>query len=149
MAELTPSQTIGPFFHEATRWMVGTDVDLPGTVLITGRVLDAEGSAVNDALLEIAFGQPFGSRQPIQRVFSDEAGAFGFRMPTDQVAHVTIFARGLLRHLFTRVYLDPGQVPSAVPAARRGTLVALPAGTTFVWDVRLRGDSETVFFDLG
>ena len=64
--------------------------------------------------------------------------------------------RGLLRHLYTRVYfdddpaLDRDPILSLVPAERRPTLLAHCAGDGATWDfvVRLQGDHETVFFDL-
>ncbi|WP_454726552.1 MULTISPECIES: protocatechuate 3,4-dioxygenase subunit alpha [Cupriavidus] len=69
---------------------------------------------------------------------------------------VSLFMRGLLRHLTTRLYFpdetqanacDP--VLSRVPAERRHTLVAQPAGAgRLQWQVVLQGRDETVFFDL-
>ena len=64
--------------------------------------------------------------------------------------------RGLLRHLYTRVYfeddpaLDCDPLLALVPADRRPTLLARRAGDGVTWDfvVRLQGDHETVFFDL-
>lgn len=147
MSGPTPSQTIGPFFHEATRWMTG-DTGVPADwVSVSGRVLDLDGKPVRDAMLEIS--PPAGTNAPVQRVFSGDDGSFRFRMPRAQPALVTVFARGLLRHLFTRVYLDPAAVPASVPAARRATLTAAPEGESWRWDLRLRGEGETVFFDLG
>ena len=72
-------------------------------------------------------------------------------------AHVNVllFARGLLRHLYTRIYfagdpaLDADPILSLVPPSRRETLLASPAGDG-IWDflVRLQGPGETVFFDV-
>jgi len=68
---------------------------------------------------------------------------------------VTIFMRGLLKQLLTRVYFpdepanaeDP--VLALVPAERRGTLIAAKAGDGKVqWNVVLQGRNETVFFDF-
>ncbi len=64
--------------------------------------------------------------------------------------------RGLLRHLVTRAYfdgdpaLDHDAILALVPADRRVTLVARPAGDGVTWDfvVRLQGDRETAFFDV-
>lgn len=147
MANITPSQTIGPFFHEATRWLV-RDTALPsGWTAVAGYVLDGDGKPVSDAMLEITLdGQPDDTR--FQRVFSADDGGFRFHMPAASMAHITVFARGLLRHLFTRLYLDAARIPEAVPAARRATLLALREGDGYRWDLRLRGEGETVFFDL-
>jgi protocatechuate 3,4-dioxygenase alpha subunit len=70
---------------------------------------------------------------------------------------VSILGRGLLNRLSTRVYFagepanaaDP--VLTLVPENRRATLLAQldPARTShWIFDVRLRGDGETVFFDV-
>lgn len=169
MAALSPSQTIGPFFIEGLKWAIDrTERPLaPGTVRVTGRVLDIDGKGVNDALLEIwqpsappaaGAGQPFTG---FQRVATNDEGRFSFCVPapvsTQVAADVTVFARGLQRHLFTRVHLGPGgdasrvSVPSNVPADRSATLVATRSASdpdTFEWDIRLRGGAETVFFEL-
>ena len=67
---------------------------------------------------------------------------------------VTIFARGLLKPLRTRVYLAPEAAVRADPilaaiagSPRLATLIAKPAGEAeYRWDVRLQGEGETVFF---
>lgn len=73
---------------------------------------------------------------------------------------VCVFARGLLHHLFTRVYLpDPPEGPeslardpllASLPLARRRTLLATaePHGT-YRFDIRLQGGEETVFLEFG
>jgi protocatechuate 3,4-dioxygenase alpha subunit len=66
---------------------------------------------------------------------------------------VTVFMRGLLKPVFTRIYFpdepsnatDP--VLSAVPAQRRATLIARKGREGVLeWDVQMQGDNETVFF---
>jgi protocatechuate 3,4-dioxygenase alpha subunit len=102
------------------------------------------------------------------RVFTNDDGSFriitikpGRVAAADgglQAPHlnVTIFARGLLKHLITRMYFpndaanESDAVLQSVPAARRATLIATPiaAGVnTLRWDVVLQGDNETVFFE--
>ena len=78
--------------------------------------------------------------------------------PADRQAphvDVSVFARGLLDRVVTRLYFadepdanaaDP--VLSSVPAARRGTLVAERTDDGYRLDIRLRGAGETVFFEL-
>lgn len=73
---------------------------------------------------------------------------------------VSVFARGMLDRLVTRIYFpEDGAVPgpgghgadpvlSAVPAARRHTLVAESVEGGYRFDIRLQGDAETVFFEL-
>ncbi|MEV0481751.1 protocatechuate 3,4-dioxygenase subunit alpha [Streptomyces sp. NPDC050508] len=67
-----------------------------------------------------------------------------------------VFARGLLVHLFTRIYL-PGDeavlaadpLLSGLDAARRGTLIAQDDGRgTYRFDIRLQGEGETVFLEF-
>lgn len=104
------------------------------------------------------------------RVGTDDNGVFRFetvkpgpvpgRGNTLQAPHISVilFARGMLDHAYTRIYFsDEAQanetdpVLSAVEAARRATLIAerqeTPAGVVYRFDIRLQGDSETVFFD--
>ncbi len=94
-----------------------------------------------------------------QRVATDAQGRFVFAMPRPadgQVhANVTIFARGLLRELFTRIYLHPSDdvgaldLPAGVPQARRSTLAGKRTGEdSYEWNVRLQGEGETVFFEI-
>ena len=70
--------------------------------------------------------------------------------------NVTIFMRGILKHLITRIYFpdDPANaedpVLQSVPSGRRETLTAMPAAGrpgVLEWNVKLQGDGETVFFD--
>ena len=67
---------------------------------------------------------------------------------------VSIFARGLLKPLRTRVYLAPRAIVESDPqmralagSRRLDTLIAKPTGRAeYRWDVRLQGEGETVFF---
>lgn len=76
-----------------------------------------------------------------------------------QAPHINIclFARGLLRQVHTRLYFadEPGLaddvVIALVPAARRATLLATRDAADparWLFDVRLQGEHETVFFDI-
>jgi protocatechuate 3,4-dioxygenase alpha subunit len=160
MPQPTPSQTIGPFFIEALKWAVELAVTPGDGVRVSGRVLDRNGQGVSDALLEIwqpdwPGGQPLAG---LQRVATDDEGRFGFFMPKARAgqvhANVTVFARGLLCGLFTRVYLHPTEdaagldLPAGVPAERRATLLARRADDGYRWDIRLQGEAETVFFEV-
>jgi protocatechuate 3,4-dioxygenase alpha subunit len=75
----------------------------------------------------------------------------------DEAPHlnVTVFARGLLRHLATRMYFPDEDAANAsdrvlneVDPNRRGTLIAQSDGGVLRFDIRLQGESETVFFQL-
>jgi len=153
-------------------------------VTIQGRVLDGDGKPVNDALVEIWQANAHGKyahpedrqAKPLEPGFkgfgrsaTDENGAFRFktikpgRVPGPggalQAPHiaVTVFMRGQLKHLVSRIYFpdepanadDP--VLKLVPEERRSTLVArkLPGGKgALEWNVILQGAEETVFFDV-
>lgn len=151
---------------------------------VEGRVLDGDGKPVNDALVELwqadsngRYAHPEDKQaKPIEegfrgfgRVATDDAGVFRFHtikpgcVPgpagTTQAPHimVTVFMRGQLKQLVTRIYFpgDPANakdpVLALVPADRRDTLVARPAAGkdgVLEWNIVLQGDRETVFFDL-
>ncbi|MFF1720242.1 protocatechuate 3,4-dioxygenase subunit alpha [Streptomyces sviceus] len=69
---------------------------------------------------------------------------------------VCVFARGLLVHLYTRIYLPDDEAAltadpllSRVPAERRDTLVARKQDDgTYRFDIRLQGEGETVFLEF-
>ena len=160
MAPPTPSQTVGPFFGFALPFADDHDAvpaDAPGAVRIEGQLLDGAGAPVPDGLLEAWQGDQFA------RSGTDPEGMFHFLVrkpepgPDGNAPHlnVTVFARGLLRHLTTRIYFpeedaanggDP--VLQLVDAGRRATLVARDDGGVLRWDVRLQGEGETVFFAI-
>ena len=59
----TPSQTIGPFFHEALRWPDGDKVRFAETgqpIVLTGRLLDGAGETLADSLIETWQLSPLG-----------------------------------------------------------------------------------------
>ena len=169
MAGRTPSQTIGPFFHLGLRWPGSQHVGFAekGTpVVLTGRITDGAGEAVGDALFETwqncATGSApacaSGSANPngFGRVETAKDGTFRIEttMPGGATPSidVSIFARGLLKPLRTRVYFsaeaaraDPA-LASVASSPRLATLVAKRQGTEYRWDVRLQGEGETVFF---
>lgn len=138
----TPSQTVGPFFGFALPFE--GDADAGGDERIEGRVLDGAGEPVPDALLEASHGEQFA------RCRTDAEGAFHFtlRRPDEGFVNVAVFARGLLRHLNTRIYFPDaaGSVPAEVDPARRQTLVARRDGAVLHHDIHLQGEQETVFF---
>lgn len=169
------SQTIGPYLRIGLEWMVIEDLAAKGVagerITLQGRVVDGDGKPVNDAAVELwqadADGKYDGAFRGFGRSLTDEGGNFRFRtikpgrVPGPQgrlqAPHVvvTIFMRGLLKQLLTRVYFpdepanaeDP--VLALVPAARRGTLVAAKkGGGVLEWNVVLQGANETVFFDF-
>jgi protocatechuate 3,4-dioxygenase alpha subunit len=173
----TPSQTVGPFFHVGLSGLSGLPANGPAKsnlqgvpVSLRGRVIDGEGNGVPDALIEIWQADADGSYSGgfgFARAPTDSDGAFVFatikpgRVPGPggvlQAPHlsVTIFMRGLLRQLRTRIYFagDPANsddpILNLVDASRRDTLIARPTSDAGVlqWNVILQGADETVFFD--
>jgi protocatechuate 3,4-dioxygenase, alpha subunit len=152
-------------------------------ISIEGRVFDGDGAPVTDCMLEVwqadgqgRFAGPQGQRairnaafQGFGRCGTDSNGAFSFdtikpgSVPDPegkpQAPHLllAVFARGMLRHLYTRIYFADEErnaidsVLVLVPADRRATVIAQPikdeAGTYRI-DIWLQGDRETVFFDI-
>jgi protocatechuate 3,4-dioxygenase, alpha subunit len=178
----TGSQTVGPFFHFGLaihpEWGTLSTENTRGERLrLHVRVLDGDEAPVPDALVEVWQADADGRYAP-RTPDGPPPPFWGFgRLPTDaegdcvfetirpgrtergSAAHINIclFMRGLLRHLYTRVYfaddadLDVDPVLALVPADRRGTLVASPdPASPADWhiDIRLQGEGETVFFDL-
>jgi protocatechuate 3,4-dioxygenase alpha subunit len=149
---------------------------------VIGRVLDGAGEPVTDAMIEVwqadaegrythpedgrgsnsafkGFGRAGTGTDPEARF------VFATIKPGAPVAgeaphlNLIVFMRGLLSHLYTRVYFgdeearnasDP--VLSAVEPERRATLIAQrdhdASGIVYRFDIHLQGPAETVFFDL-
>ena len=196
MNDITPSQTVGPFFKYGltpvgqydwndafTNNLVTPDVS-GDRIRIEGRVFDGDGVPVPDCMLEIwqadsqgRFADPKDKRalpnakfRGFGRCGTDANGTFVFDtiMPGQvadpdgkpQAPHIllAVFARGMLRHFYTRIYFggeasnDCDPVLALVPADRRATLIAArePGNGNAVYrlDLRLQGDNETVFFDI-
>jgi protocatechuate 3,4-dioxygenase alpha subunit len=152
---------------------------------IEGRILDGDGVPVPDALVEIWQANAYGRYNhpadhgpaPLDPSFlgfgrsgTAEDGSYWFEtvkpgpVPFDgersQAPHicVTVFARGLLNHVVTRLYFEDEPTNAGDPVLqsvtddRRVTLVARRApGTTaavYRFDIVLQGTGETVFFNL-
>jgi protocatechuate 3,4-dioxygenase alpha subunit len=166
---ITPSQTVGPFPHEAWRWAVEASAAQPDDgpcITIRGVVHDGDGFPIDDAQIEAWLPGAAECEQAhalpgFRRVPSDETGSFMFAVPRAALtqpgapaAFITVFARGLVLHQFTAVFLedDPGLGDAAilmqVPEERRATLIAAKQGDgTYRWDIWMQSDKETVFFD--
>jgi protocatechuate 3,4-dioxygenase alpha subunit len=152
-----------------------------GGVWIRGQVFDGAGDLVPDAMIETWQADPDGgfpspedprgaASYPGFRGYAraqtvhppGEYGLFTLkpgRVPDGegglQAPHidVSVFARGILDRVVTRIYFadeaeanaeDP--VLSSVPEDRRATLIAQPADDGYRLDIYLQGDRETVFF---
>ena len=172
--------------REDARRNVLTRPDTVGErIRIEGRVLDGDGVPVPDALVEIwqanaqgrynhaadqGAAQLDSSFLGFGRSGTAEDGSYWFetvkpgsvlfdgeRMQAPHIC-VTVFSRGLLNHLVTRLYFEdePGNaldpVLQCVPNDRRATLLARrEASDTVVvyrFDIVLQGADETAFFNL-
>ncbi len=152
---------------------------------IEGRVLDGDGQPVPDGLIEMWQANSHGKyaypddtqAKPLDpgflgygRILTDQLGRFRFATikpgpapgpdGKPQAPHiaVSVFTRGLMRRLVTRIYFpdEPGNASdfalNLVEPARRSTLIANKAGAEngqLEWNVVLQGPVETVFFDIG
>jgi protocatechuate 3,4-dioxygenase, alpha subunit len=187
----TPSQTIGPFFHQALLREGWNNLAARGAAgeraTIEGRVIDGDGAPVTDAMIEVWQANAAGrydhpedvqERKPLDPSFQGfgrvATGPDGrFRLHTIkpgpvagagevlQAPHinVSIFARGLLKRLVTRIYF-PGEplneidaLLSVLPNDRRATLIARVADAggaerVLHFDIVLQGDNETAFLDV-
>jgi protocatechuate 3,4-dioxygenase alpha subunit len=164
---ITPSQTIGPFSHEAWRWAcAATEVAVsdPDAITISGILRDGDGNVINDGMIEAwapasVDAESAHALPGFRRVASGETGAFSLTLPRtaapgEPATLITIFARGLVLHQFTAVFLgdDAGladaPILQQVPAERRATLIAKKVGpAAYQWDICMQGPQETVFFD--
>jgi protocatechuate 3,4-dioxygenase alpha subunit len=181
----TPSQTVGPYLSIVLPWPDGPDVvpeGTPGAITLTGRLTDGAGEPVPDGLIETwqadpqgRFAHPDDPRGPVAAGFrgfgrcpTDADGRFWFRtlkpgpLPAEDGAteaphiDVSVFARGMLKRLVTRIYFpdeaganaaDP--VLSRLDEASRAQLVAsTQADGTLRFDIVLQGEAETPFFQL-
>jgi len=147
----TPGQTVGPFFAlglDRPEWADMTRGTPRGErITIEGRVLDGDGAAVPDAVIELWQANPAGRYDHAEdtqadkqidphfhgygRVATDPHGRFKIttvkpgpvpgRGNTLQAPHISVafFARGLLKQLFTRIYFadEPGNASDPLLAA--------------------------------
>lgn len=166
MSEATPGQTVGPFYGYALPFDGGADLVPKGhrdAIRLHGVVLDGAGAPVPDALLEIWQAGPAGVVPRVGGSFhrdgytftgwgragTDDLGRYSFTTVTPGAPFIamTVFARGLVNRLFTRVYLPGATDPFllSLPPDRRATLVAARDDDGLRFDVVLQGDRETVF----
>jgi protocatechuate 3,4-dioxygenase alpha subunit len=154
----------------------------PDAIHLLGAVFDGEGEIVDDALIEIwqanragRYAHPEDPREelPVEEGFSgfgrcatDSEGRVEFitvkpgpvpgpgGRPQAPHIDVSVFARGLLKRLVTRIYFpDEAEANSEDPVLssiedpkERDTLVAIPEEGGLRFDIHLQGDGETAFF---
>lgn len=179
----TPSQTVGPYFHIGLPWPDGPDVGPAGSVsaiTVSMTVLAGDRQPVADTLVETwqadpegCFNHPADPRGSTFRGFgrcpADETGTVRFTtvkpgpLPADdgrtQAPHlnVSVFARGMLNRLITRLYFPDEQVANAadpvlssLPEAQRAKLIAIATDDGYHLDIVVQdadpNGAETPFF---
>ncbi|SFJ20487.1 protocatechuate 3,4-dioxygenase alpha subunit [Bosea sp. OK403] len=168
---LTPRAYGGP---ELATEQVAAEGVAGERIRIEGTVFDGDGVPVSDAMIETWQADPQGRFHAagnvgftgFGRAETNAEGGFFFETVkpgalqgadgTQQAPHlsISVFARGVLVRLATRIYFsdEPGNasdpVLALVPAGRRDTLIAQRgADGVFRFDIRLQGEGETVFFE--
>lgn len=184
----TASQTAGPYVHigllpsaagfRGFETELGHDIAGPEAagdrIRIEGIILDGDGAAVKDALIEIWQANAEGTypgEGEVERGFRGwgrvaadfDTGLWAFDTVKPgpvgrQAPHINLWivARGINIGLNTRLYFDDEDEANAadplltqVPEARRDTLIARRGeGAVYRFDIRLQGEGETVFLDL-
>lgn len=179
----TPSATVGPYLAIGLTWEDGPFVvapDTPGAIWLRGSVRDGNGDPVPDAMVETwqadpegrfdhpddpRGASPFPGFRGFGRSSTIEGGEYAIRtlkpgqVPDGegglQAPHidVSVFARGILDRVVTRIYFaDEAEanaedaVLRSLPDDARSTLVATPTDDGYRLDIHLQGDRETVFF---
>ena len=174
---LTAQQYNYPHTAVADGAMAGEDVE-GERIRLEGRVFDGDGATVPDAMIEIwqadaqgrfahpadprnsntgfsGFGRFGTGTDPQHRFIFDTIKPGAAAEGEAPHLNVIVFMRGLLTHVYTRIYFadeaeanaaDP--VLSAVPEDRRETLIAQREGNTYRIDIHMQGDRETVFFEV-
>jgi protocatechuate 3,4-dioxygenase alpha subunit len=178
----TPSATVGPYLAIGLTWPDGiwaANEGAEGGFWIRGRVFDGAGDVVPDAMVETWQADPEGgfpspedprgaSTYPGFRGYARSqtlTGEFEIftlkpgRVPDGegglQAPHidVSLFARGILDRVVTRIYLADEADANGEDVVLRGltedqrqTLIATPSDDGYRLDFHLQGDRETVFF---
>jgi protocatechuate 3,4-dioxygenase alpha subunit len=167
----TPSQTAGPFLAIGTKWLA--EVPLvgeghPGTIGISGRVIDGAGDPVTDGLIEFWQADPAGRFPPesgagwlgLSRALTGVDGRYRITTlkpgPVEGAAphiDVSVFARGLMQRLVTRLYFSDEEAANAtdpvlskLPPPSGDRLLASSCAGGYEFDIYLQGELETVFF---
>jgi protocatechuate 3,4-dioxygenase alpha subunit len=179
---VTPSATVGPYLAIGLTWPDGNWAAAEGTeggFWIRGRVIDGAGDPVPDAMVETWQADPDGgfpspedprgaSSYPGFRGYARAATLTGEyevftlkpgRVPDGegglQAPHidVSLFARGILDRVVTRIYFADETEANAEDVVlrrlsddQRATLIAEKTDDGYRLDFYLQGDRETVFF---
>ena len=152
-------------------------------IRLVGHVFDGDGEPINDAMLELWQANAAGrynaradrrEKRPLDlnfrgfgRAGTDLSGFYEFTsikpgavsIDAAPCILVIVFMRGLLCHLYTRIYFDDEEfantedsVLKGIPSDRRQSLIARLTEETVIptyrFDIHMQGERETVFFDV-
>ncbi|HUQ73966.1 MAG TPA: hypothetical protein VM183_04505 [Burkholderiales bacterium] len=158
----TGEMTLGPFFpREFAQGAHDLSAGATEAIEITGRITQLDGKPLDNVVLELwqadgkgrfdnpdffGWGRAATNAQGIYRFRTIKPGAYEGRAPH---VNLLLLYSGLMRQLQTVMFFDLAKDPvlDAVPAARRPLLVARREGAVYRFDIRLRGEAETPFFD--
>jgi protocatechuate 3,4-dioxygenase alpha subunit len=163
---LTPAQTVGPYLSIGLDWgergRYATGPDLAATIRVGGRLLDGQGAAVSDGLIETWQVHPRGFARCLSGPEGEwevvttkpEGGPDG--APCAPHLDMLVFARGLLHRAVTRIYFADEAELNATDTvlgrleegAQATLLAALTAPGRYRLDIHLSGPHETVFFHV-
>jgi protocatechuate 3,4-dioxygenase alpha subunit len=163
----TGEMTLGPFFpREFAQAASDLSVGATGEVIeITGRITQVDGRALDNVVLELwqadsrgrfdnpdffGWGRAATDANGVYRFRTVKPGAYEGRAPH---VNLLILYSGLMRQLQTVMFFEGDNGKDAVfnavmPAPLRERLVAKTVGRNALrFDIRLRGEGETPFFD--
>ncbi len=159
----TAEMTLGPFFpREFAQGANDLASATANAIEITGRVTELDGKPLDNLVLEIWQADAAGRLDNPDfpgwgRAATDAKGEYRFRTVRPgalpgRAAHINflILYSGLMRQLQTTLFFEAARDPvlDAVEASRRNLLVAQRVSEKiYRFDIRLRGDDETPFFD--
>jgi protocatechuate 3,4-dioxygenase, alpha subunit len=140
----TPSQTVGPYYAIGLCRREEHVLD-PDGIELAGKLLDGRGEPIEDGVVEAwdAVGRRWG------RSGTSQDGSFLLRVPRNcDVLEAYVFARGLLRHQRTRIYLRDveDEVLAGLSPEQQATLQAVPEDDGLRFDIRMQGERQTIFF---
>lgn len=186
----TPSQTLGPYFaysltpeqylYDFKKLCDGNLIlndDIKGErISIFGQIFDGEGVAINDAMVEIwqANAEGIYLKDPdhfmgFGRTGTGAGERLSFEFQTikpgqvdGQAPHINVIVlmRGLLSHLYTRIYFPDeedananDEVLNSIDKYRQDTIIAKKVDAAggfprYEFNIHLQGENETVFFDV-
>lgn len=175
----TPSQTVGPYFayglcpelyrydhNSLIKPSTLTESDPVDAVQVHGFVYDAEKQPINDAMIDIV--QHIEGQPRMARTGTGVHEDFHYSFIASKSSHessyaphlnLIVFMRGLLSHVFTRMYFEDEVEANAkdpllqsLSPKEAKKLMAKPVmihgQKSYAFDIYMQGEQQTPFFDL-